>query len=77
MVTIRSLRVTKILGLVGGALRGRPIGGHRAVDEHQNVDAFTVTGRRPFPYQVDGDYLGEVTQLRFRYEPAIIDLVIP
>jgi diacylglycerol kinase family enzyme len=77
MVTIRSLRVNRIVGLAIGALRGRPIGKARVVDEHADVDGFTVKGRRPFPYQVDGDYLGEVTQLRFRYEPDIIDLVIP
>jgi diacylglycerol kinase family enzyme len=77
MVTIRSLRVNRIVGLAIGALRGRPIGKARVVDEHADVDGFSVKGRRPFPYQVDGDYLGEVTQLRFRYEPDIIDLVIP
>jgi diacylglycerol kinase family enzyme len=77
MVTIRSLRVNRIVGLAIGALRGRPIGKARVVDEHADVDGFTVKGRRPFPYQVDGDYLGEVTQLRFRYEPDIIDLVMP
>jgi diacylglycerol kinase family enzyme len=77
MITIRSLRINRVLGLVFGALRGRPIGKARVVDEHADVSGFTVKGHRPFPYQVDGDYLGEVTQLRFRYEPDIIDLVIP
>ena len=28
-----------------------------------------VEGYGPFPYQVDGDYLGEVTSLEFRHEP--------
>jgi diacylglycerol kinase family enzyme len=77
VVTIRSLRLNRILGLATGALRGRGIARSRVVDEHVDVDGFTVKGRRPFPYQVDGDYLGEVTQLRFRYEPDIIDLVVP
>jgi diacylglycerol kinase family enzyme len=77
MVTIRSLRITRILGLATNALRGKAVHASRVVDEHVDVDAFTVRGHRPFPYQVDGDYLGEVTQLRFRYEPDIIDLVVP
>ena len=77
MVTIRSLRLGRILGLVGGALRSGGVKPSRAVDVHEDVAEFTVKGHRPFPYQVDGDYLGEVTQLRFRHEPAVIDLVLP
>jgi diacylglycerol kinase family enzyme len=77
MVTIRSLRINRVLGLVTNALRGKPIHSSRVVDEHVDVGSFTVRGHGPFPYQVDGDYLGEVTQLRFRYEPDIIDLVVP
>ena len=30
----------------------------------------------PFPYQVDGDYLGETRELVFRWEPHILDLVL-
>ena len=69
--------LNRILGLATNALRGKPIHSSRVVDEHVDVSAFTVRGHRPFPYQVDGDYLGEVNQLRFRYEPDIIDLVVP
>jgi len=36
-----------------------------------------VTGYRPVPYQVDGDYLGEATDLIFRHQPAAMDLVVP
>jgi diacylglycerol kinase family enzyme len=59
------------------AFRGKPVRSGRAVDRRGNVTGFTVRGMAPFPYQVDGDYLGEVTSLRFRYEPDVIDLVIP
>jgi diacylglycerol kinase family enzyme len=77
MVTIRSLRLTRVLRLVLAAFRGKPIRTGRTVDRRDNITGFTVRGRGPFPYQVDGDYLGEVTSLRFRYEPDVIDLVIP
>lgn len=77
MVTIRSLRLSRILGLVAGALRTGGVKPSRAVDVHEDVAELVVKGHRPFPYQVDGDYLGEVTSLRFRHEPDIIDLVLP
>jgi hypothetical protein len=41
------------------------------------VDKLTVNGYGPFPYQVDGDYLGETEQLEFRHEPEILRLVHP
>jgi diacylglycerol kinase family enzyme len=36
-----------------------------------------VAGGSPFPWQVDGDYLGEVERLEVRYEPASLTVVIP
>ena len=77
MVTVRTLRLSGLVPLVVRAWRGKAIAGTRGVDYHANVTGFTVRGHGTFPYQVDGDYLGEVSSLRFRYEPAIIDLVIP
>jgi len=77
MVTVRSLQLSRLAPLLFRAVRGKPLAGARSVDYHANVTGFTVRGHGAFPYQVDGDYLGEVSTLRFRYEPAIIDLVIP
>ena len=34
-----------------------------------DVDKLTVNGYGPFPYQVDGDYLGETEQLEFATNP--------
>ena len=53
------------------------VSANRVVDEHADIAGVVVKGHRPFPYQVDGDYLGEVTQLRFRYERDCISLVLP
>jgi diacylglycerol kinase family enzyme len=41
------------------------------------VRRVTFTATEPFPYQVDGDYLGEVTRLDFGYEPDVLTLVVP
>ncbi|HEV3452782.1 MAG TPA: diacylglycerol kinase family protein [Acidimicrobiia bacterium] len=36
-----------------------------------------VAESSPFPWQVDGDYLGEVERLEVRYEPACLTVVMP
>lgn len=78
MVTVRTLAVGTILGLIGSALgRGRRIPRHPGVDYATDLAEATVKGFGPFPYQVDGDYLGEVTTLRFRHEPDVLSLVQP
>jgi diacylglycerol kinase family enzyme len=79
MLTLRSLRIDRILRLFGYALTNRhdKVREANTVDLRDEVREFTVRGHRPFPYQVDGDFLGEVTNLRFRWEPEVIDLVIP
>jgi diacylglycerol kinase family enzyme len=47
------------------------------VDEHVNLAELVVESDQPFPYQLDGDYLGETRRLAFRHEPAVLDLVVP
>jgi len=77
-VTIRSMRFTHVFRLIGRSLQG---GGRiRAlpfVDYAADLDGLVVQGHGPFPYQVDGDYLGEVDRLEFRHEPGALALVMP
>ncbi len=77
-ITIRSMRVDTILRVAGSALAG---GGRvqkmRKVDARDGVTAIEVTGHGPFPYQVDGDFLGDVERVSIRYEPDVLDLVLP
>jgi diacylglycerol kinase family enzyme len=78
MVTLRSLAFARILQAAGVALAGRGgLGRLRHVDERTHLGKLTVTGYGPFPYQVDGDYLGEVESLEFRHEPEVLRLVLP
>lgn len=75
-VTIRSLKVFTLLRLVGSALtRGKLVRKHRKVDYHTDLMSFSVTGHGPFPYQVDGDYLGEATELEFTFERDRLRLI--
>jgi diacylglycerol kinase family enzyme len=78
MVSVRSLELPTILGLGLSALgSGQRIRNNKAVDSRPDLASLTIEGYGAFPYQVDGDYLGEVTSLEFRHEPEALALVIP
>jgi hypothetical protein len=52
----------------------------RSPELAQGVDLERLTfvaTRGPFPWQVDGDYLGEVERLEIKYEPDALVLVTP
>jgi diacylglycerol kinase family enzyme len=36
-----------------------------------------VTAEAPFPWQVDGDYLGEVERLDVAYSPDALTVILP
>ena len=77
-ITIRSMRLDTILRVVAAAVRGGGrVGRIGAVDERLGVTAIEVTGQGPFPYQVDGDHLGDIERLSIRHEPEILDMVLP
>ena len=78
LITMRSLRLSKIARLAAGALRSSDgLKTNKSVDYRTDLTEFSVEGHRPFPYQVDGDYLGEVTRLQFRHEPEVLRLLVP
>lgn len=79
MVSVRTLRIPTVLALLGSAVATN---GHRVrhshhVDYRPDVPTVTVTGYGPFPYQVDGDYLGEVETLELRHERDVLSVVFP
>jgi diacylglycerol kinase family enzyme len=45
--------------------------------QRTDVAAVQVTSDTPFPWQVDGDYLGEVARLDVAFEPDCLTVVIP
>ena len=70
-VVEKAFVVRSALGFGGTLTKGRHI------DLHAGLDGLTVVGHGPFPYQVDGDYLGEATELVFRHEHAALRLLVP
>ena len=78
MVTFRTLALFRFLGLVASALgSGSHLRRHPSVDYRPDLERVQVKGHGPFPYQVDGDYLGETESLEFRHEPDALTVVWP
>lgn len=78
VTTIRSLRSWSFLALMASALgTGRRLRASRLVDYRADVSSLTIRGFGPFPYQVDGDYLGEIERIELRHVPDVMDLVLP
>ncbi|MFN6121462.1 MAG: hypothetical protein ACK5CE_17785, partial [Actinomycetes bacterium] len=78
-VTFRTMRATAILGSLAGALRGGGVRPSAHLDVRTDLTELVVTAidDRPFPYQVDGDFLGDTRALRFRHRPDAVRLVRP
>lgn len=77
VVTFRTMAAGAILGGLGGALRGGGVRTNDRLTAHTDVESALFEHERPFPYQVDGDYLGETTRLVFQHVPDAIRLVQP
>jgi diacylglycerol kinase family enzyme len=79
VLAMRKMTVPNILRLAGRALSkgGPPVGRLRFVDCRTDVTEVTVAGDEPFPYQVDGDHLGDTERLLFRHHPEALLLVVP
>jgi diacylglycerol kinase family enzyme len=77
-VTLRTMSAPRLLRIIGSALTsGKALRRSRWVDIRSDLEALTIRAYGPVPYQVDGDYLGDIEQLDFRHDPDIIDLVLP
>ncbi|WP_419926138.1 diacylglycerol/lipid kinase family protein [Candidatus Poriferisocius sp.] len=78
LVTLRSLRAGRLLRTAASALGyGPPVTAHRHVHSRADVTSAVVASDTPFPYQLDGDYLGETTRLEFHHSPQALALALP
>lgn len=78
LVALRDLSAATLLGGAVAALAGgRRLPGMACVAVRPGLDRVQVDGFGPFPYQVDGDYLGEVASLEVSHRPDCLDLVVP
>jgi diacylglycerol kinase family enzyme len=78
VVTIRSLNAPTLFGIVSSALMsGRYLRHHPRTDFRTEVSHFEVRGYDKFPYQLDGDYLGDVETLTLKHDPHVLDVFTP
>ena len=77
LVHLRTLDLIPTLKTLLPALRGKPLDGLPNVLALDDLRWIRIRGHRPFPWQVDGDHLGDVDELVFRWEPSVLDLVVP
>jgi len=78
VTVIRSRHTPSILSIAARAfLSPKALHRQRDVVHRDGVDAATITSDEPFPYQVDGDYLGDVRRLDIAYVPDALTLVEP
>ena len=45
--------------------------------EQVGLSQLVIENAMPFPYQLDGDYLGEATRLEFTHVPDAVQMVFP
>jgi diacylglycerol kinase family enzyme len=77
-VTTKKLKVRTLLMLFGSAMgSGTRLRRSPNVDYHTDLASLTVRGHKPFPHQVDGDYLGKATELKVTHGEATIRLIVP
>jgi diacylglycerol kinase family enzyme len=76
-VTFTTMSATAILTSLAGALRGGGVKPARHLDIREGVRNLVIEHETPFPYQVDGDALGDTRRLEFDYVPDAVRLVFP
>ena len=78
VVTVRSLSAFRLGSLALSALRSNDgVTTGRGVDVRSDVHDVTIRSETPFPYQLDGDYLGDITSMQLSWEPDALRLVVP
>lgn len=78
LAVFRTIKLRSLLPLVvSGLTSARLVQHHPQLLQRAPITELEITDDRPFPWQVDGDYLGETDRLSVRYEPDALTLVVP
>jgi diacylglycerol kinase family enzyme len=75
VVTFKTMNPSHILRTLASALRGGGVPEKPWLDVHTNVSRVVARDNRAFPYQLDGDYLGETREITFEHVPNALRLV--
>ena len=74
---VKKMKARDILTSLAGALRGGGVKPAAHLDIRTDVERLRIEHDTPFPYQLDGDALGESTRLDIAHVPDAIRLVFP
>jgi diacylglycerol kinase family enzyme len=78
LTLVRTLRATLMVRAAASSVAtSRFLTATSEIVQVADVIEVTLAGDRPFPCQVDGEYLGEVDELDVRYRPDALTLVAP
>lgn len=77
VITFTDLKVTHVLRSLVEALRGGGVSNRPWLDVRTDVRSLTIASDRAFPYQLDGDYLGEIRDVTCEWVPNAVRLVQP
>ena len=78
VVAFKHMSLLPVMRVIAGALGyGAVPERHRIVHARDEVRHVLVDGHGPFPYQVDGDHLGEIERVELSWEPDLLDLFVP
>jgi diacylglycerol kinase family enzyme len=78
IMTVKSLDLPTFGTIVGSALMtGRNLRRHPRTDFRTDVRECEIVGYEKFPYQLDGDYLGDVESLSLHHEPDMLNVYLP
>ncbi|MGE0879693.1 MAG: diacylglycerol kinase family protein [Acidimicrobiia bacterium] len=75
MVTFRKLSASAVGRAGFAALRSKPLPTSRAFEKRIDLTSMVVSASAPFPYQVDGDYLGEIDRLELAHRPDALTII--
>jgi diacylglycerol kinase family enzyme len=76
-ITFTTMKARAILTSLAGALRGGGVKPAKHLDIRTSVEQLRIEHERPFPYQLDGDALGETSRLDITHVPEAVKLVFP
>jgi diacylglycerol kinase family enzyme len=78
LTAFQSMDPTTLIGGAASAMLSGRFLAHRAGVVHRaGLIEIEVSATRPFPWQVDGDFVAITNRLEISYEPGVLDLVLP
>ncbi|MFM8868132.1 MAG: diacylglycerol/lipid kinase family protein [Ilumatobacteraceae bacterium] len=77
VVTFRKMTSPLMLRTLYRALRTDGVAATSGIDIATDVERVKIEFPAPFPYQLDGDYLGDTTSLEITHCPGVLKLVRP